>query len=401
MKKFSFLWGIFLIVSMLFIGCAKAENPIQSQLPSLENITVTISEDGVTEQRELNGEESTALKNWIDSLTVTPRTYPDGQAPNQVFAGGISYEFNINHGDFTFTYLDIDKTYLYLDGNWYQIEASETMPIEREEAPVDDRIPMVMVNGKLYYDTGKESTIEGRCGTMDGEITSSVDSTEIPTEDNQSNFGTGFGYQYTGENTIEIYLNNKWIIFEHRSGSGSQIRFGDAWYNLEDLSPETIAWLDWYNGLSEEEQLAVSSIPPELVEKNDSTETQDAPAEEPSSDPLGLSLHTQNVTPTGLTLMISQSGGNPTGSLQTGAYYEVEKKENHIWTPVTSLQDMAWDDIAYHIPENKTTTFSLDWQDRYGSLPVGSYRIKIEIMDFRDTADFDTYPYYAEFEMID
>lgn len=40
---------------------------------------------------------------------------------------------------------------------------------------------MVMVDGKLYYDTGKESTISGRCGVMDGEITSSVDGFEIPT----------------------------------------------------------------------------------------------------------------------------------------------------------------------------------------------------------------------------
>ena len=44
-----------------------------------------------------------------------------------------------------------------------------------------------MVDGKLYYDTGKESTISGRCGVMDGEITSTVDGSEIPTKDNQSN----------------------------------------------------------------------------------------------------------------------------------------------------------------------------------------------------------------------
>ena len=47
---------------------------------------------------------------------------------------------------------------------------------------------MVMVDGKLYHDTGKESTISGRCGVMDGEITSTVDGSEIPTKDNQSNF---------------------------------------------------------------------------------------------------------------------------------------------------------------------------------------------------------------------
>ena len=82
-----------------------------------------------------------------------------------------------------------------------------------------DRIPMVRVNGKLYYDTGKESTISGRCGNMDGEITSTVDGTEIPMEDNQSNFGSGFGYQYGADDTIEIYMNNKWFVFEYRGES--------------------------------------------------------------------------------------------------------------------------------------------------------------------------------------
>ncbi len=82
-----------------------------------------------------------------------------------------------------------------------------------------DRIPMVRVNGKLYYDTGIESTIRGRCGTMDGEITSTVDGSEIPIEDNQSNFGSGFGYQYAADDTIEIYMNEKWFIFECREES--------------------------------------------------------------------------------------------------------------------------------------------------------------------------------------
>ena len=82
-----------------------------------------------------------------------------------------------------------------------------------------DRIPMVRVNGKLYYDTGKESTISGRCGNMDGEITSTVDGTEIPMEDNQSNFGSGFGYQYGADDTIEIYMNDKWFVFEYRGES--------------------------------------------------------------------------------------------------------------------------------------------------------------------------------------
>ena len=79
-----------------------------------------------------------------------------------------------------------------------------------------DRIPMVKINDKLYYDTGRESTAEGRCGIMDGQITSTVDGSEIPTENNQSNFGSGFGYQYGMDDTIEIYMNDKWFVFKYR-----------------------------------------------------------------------------------------------------------------------------------------------------------------------------------------
>ena len=77
-----------------------------------------------------------------------------------------------------------------------------------------DRIPMVMVNGELYLDTGKESTVIARCGMMDGEITSQVPGNEEPTVNDQSNFGIGYGYQYGAiEGTIEINMNGKWWIF--------------------------------------------------------------------------------------------------------------------------------------------------------------------------------------------
>ena len=75
-------------------------------------------------------------------------------------------------------------------------------------------IPMVMVDGTLYLDTGHKSTIEARCGVMDGEITSQVHGSQRPTIDDQSNFGSGYGYQYGAtEGTIEIYLDGEWRIF--------------------------------------------------------------------------------------------------------------------------------------------------------------------------------------------
>ena len=83
-----------------------------------------------------------------------------------------------------------------------------------DSASTWDLIPMVMVDGVLYLDTGYESSAIERTDHFDGEITSCVDGSKQPSSDDQSNFGTGYGYQYGAiEGTIEIYMNGKWWIF--------------------------------------------------------------------------------------------------------------------------------------------------------------------------------------------
>ena len=106
---------------------------------------------------------------------------------------------------------------------------------QTDSAETSDRIPMVMVNGELYLDTGKESTVMARCGMMDGEITSQVDGSKAPTMDNQSNFGTGYGYQYGPiEGTIEIKMNGKWWIF-----ATEEARKGIQFPEDRDKEPQT------------------------------------------------------------------------------------------------------------------------------------------------------------------
>ena len=68
-------------------------------------------------------------------------------------------------------------------------------------------------------------------------------------------------------------MDGKWMIFEHRTGDGSQVRFGEEMIDASNLSEETIEWLVWYNQLSKEEQMAISAIPAELRPENDLTET--------------------------------------------------------------------------------------------------------------------------------
>lgn len=82
-----------------------------------------------------------------------------------------------------------------------------------EEEPKYDLIPMVMVDGVLYLDTGFTGTY--RTGdTYDREITSAVEGYEKPMEDDQSNFGAGYRYRYgAAEGTIEIEMNSRCCIF--------------------------------------------------------------------------------------------------------------------------------------------------------------------------------------------
>ena len=75
-------------------------------------------------------------------------------------------------------------------------------------------IPMVIVDDALYLDTGYAREADKRPDTFEGMINFEVDRREKPTVNDQSNFGTGYGYRYgKAEGMIEIYMNDKWQVF--------------------------------------------------------------------------------------------------------------------------------------------------------------------------------------------
>ena len=83
-----------------------------------------------------------------------------------------------------------------------------------DEATTWDRRPMIMVNGELYLDTGKEVPVEIDESAIIGEISSSVDQSEKPTEEGQTNFGN-IGAKYAHfEDNIVVLINNEWVLFE-------------------------------------------------------------------------------------------------------------------------------------------------------------------------------------------
>ena len=71
----------------------------------------------------------------------------------------------------------------------------------------------VCIDGILYYDTGTVSDAETRRAILDGVITDTTDADALPTEDGQSNFGTGYGYQFAADGTVEVEIDGEYVIF--------------------------------------------------------------------------------------------------------------------------------------------------------------------------------------------
>jgi hypothetical protein len=119
---------------------------------------------------------------------------------------------------------------------------------------------------------------------------------------------------------------------------------------------------------------------------------------EVDDDTWGIQLTATKITPTGMTLVCKQSGGEPTGELFTGSYFVLEESINEQWLPVEmtpSEYERGWTAEAWLIPMNDTVEWTISWEWIYGELPEGDYRIGKKIMDFRSAGNYDEKIYYA------
>lgn len=136
------------------------------------------------------------------------------------------------------------------------------------------------------------------------------------------------------------------------------------------------------------------------VDTNNSMDTS-LPADEGFPD-WGLTLSVKDVTNTGLTLVCTKNGGNPTGELTCGTEYHLSVLEDGAWKDVpTVIEEYAWNSLAYHFPEGQDTEFNYTWEWLYGKLPAGTYRLTKGFMDFRGAGDYDTAMYWVEFEITE
>lgn len=195
------------ILSLLFVlvcfsaltSCGKTTESIIENEPSVKGTVVEAGETFITIDMDFSENENLAI----------------------VSTGGIK-----NKDSYTSFEID-DVVTVYYDGT-----ILETYPVQIQNVELILRtgkdgssaestsaavMPQaVMVGGKLYMSTGAEKKDEKVDGA-DGEIVSSVSSEELPTDNGQSNFGTGFKYKILDEKRIVVNIDGKLILFAVKS----------------------------------------------------------------------------------------------------------------------------------------------------------------------------------------
>lgn len=118
----------------------------------------------------------------------------------------------------------------------------------------------------------------------------------------------------------------------------------------------------------------------------------------------GITLTAENITPTGLTIKCTQSGGRPAGELRTGSWYVLQKwTQENGWEEMPYIIDgeIAWTSEAWTIPMDNTCEWEVDWEWLYGTVPNGKYRIGKAIMDFIPNRDYEREVCFIEFEITE
>lgn len=90
----------------------------------------------------------------------------------------------------------------------------------------------------------------------------------------------------------------------------------------------------------------------------------------------GITLSVEDVQPTGLTLIISQSGSEQ-GEFLYGSPYGLEVCRDGQWerVPYATEETFAWEDIGYLLSTGESREERITWEHLYGSLEAGTYRL--------------------------
>ena len=221
MKKIAAVLLALFALTVLTSCCGKEDEHIDfsSLIPmSTRSVLVEYTSGGKTISYTAEKQVVEELENWLSGLKCERRNFEHGSTPADC-DGGECYTFTTDKASFSYVINGKNECYLNIKDGWYfvknptnppEFDGGETTALNEEQTV---KARAVFVRDRLYISTETESTIEGRCGNMDGEIISSVPEDEMPSKNGESNFGTGYSYQVTGVNTVDVFIGDKIIVF--------------------------------------------------------------------------------------------------------------------------------------------------------------------------------------------
>ncbi len=219
-------------------------------------------------------------------------------------------------------------------------------PDRQEEQERDANLTlqkMVMLEGEMYYGTGKESDIKGRCGMMDGSIDSSVKPNEVPQKDNQSNFGKGYSFQWVGEGSIDIYMNDLWMRFEKKAENDTMLDKGETKQDKSDFT-----------------QSGGGKWDKEKLQKSEKLTTK------------GFSLKIKEKKENSITAVLTNTTKK---DLAYGEYFKIQVKLDGDWYDIPV--DLGFHDLAHELKAGACAEENYTLK-AYGDLPAGIYRLVVE-----------------------
>lgn len=115
-------------------------------------------------------------------------------------------------------------------------------------------------------------------------------------------------------------------------------------------------------------------------------------------DGVNMNIKEETVSSTGLTVVIEN---NSETQCIYGEDFLLEKKINEKWYQVpTIIENYGFDDIGYVLEPGEKGEWRVDWDWLYGKLDSGEYRIVKNVLDFRNTGNFEEYSLAASFKIL-
>ena len=103
--------------------------------------------------------------------------------------------------------------------------------------------------------------------------------------------------------------------------------------------------------------------------------------EKRTTEKVNLKIKEDTLTNTGATVIITDTNELP---YSYGEAYKIQKLENNEWKDIKARDGYAFNDLAYNTDENGKLEMKINWNDLYGSLKSGEYKLSKEIGDYNN-----------------